>query len=370
MSIFHEILKEKYKKKSLSPSPLIKQYLKNFPTQKIKIEKNCFSPKNPQNKNFIYSLIDDVSGLKKKKNNKKLYKGKLVERKGSIFHFSNEKQDKPLKSLNGYKFLQKTMSSKFSIPNLKRRDKLNNYFIRDYKSENDPNYVNYITQKENLNDKYDEYHKKFLEISSHKMQNQFEKLKNHKILDNAFITNEYELYIKSNDSKRSRNKKFNIDKFYSSSENLYKNAKSKYKKKINERIKEQGKVLSQQLLNLEKDNVVDMKKFSKTIEKDNNNFPFEGQKMPKLIADNLIHNINIKRVIKDSKNIYRVINEDENDLGMDNMDLLKEERRIMQYNYVRTIGHKKFPKFIKSKVSNNTERKFHSLSGNFFGVAC
>jgi hypothetical protein len=42
---------------------------------------------------------------------------------------------------------------------------------------------------------------------------------------------------------------------------------------------------------------------------------------------------------------------------MDNMDLLKEERRIMQYNYVRTIGHKKFPKFIKSKVSNNTERK-------------
>ena len=369
MSIFQELLKEKYKKKSISPSPLIKQYLKNFPIQKIKIEKNNFSPKSPQNKNFIYSLIDDVSGLKKKKN-KKLFKGKLVERKGSIYHFSEEKQNKPLKKLNGYNLLQKTMNLKLSIPNLKKRDKLNNYFIRDYKSENDPNYINYIEQKEDLNDKFDEYQKKFLEISSYKMKNQFEKLKNHQILDNAFVTNEYELYIKSNDSKRSRNKKFNIDKFYSSSENLYKNAKSKYKKKINERIKEQGKVLSQQLLNLEKDNVVDMKKFSKTIEKDNNNFPFEGQKMPKLIADNLIHNINIKRVIKDSKNIYRVINEDENDLGMDNMDLLKEERRIMQYNYVRTIGHKKFPKFIKSKVSNNTERKFHSLSGNFFGVAC
>ncbi len=262
------------------------------------------------------------------------------------------------------------MNSKLSIPNLKRRDKLNNYFIRDYKSENDPNYIKYIDHKENLNDKFDEYHKKFLETSSHKMQNQFEKLKNHKILDNAFITNEYELYIKSNDSKRSRNKKFNIDKFYSSSENLYKNVKKKYKAKINERIKEQGKVLSQQLLILEKDNVIDMKKFSKTEENDNNKFPFEGKNMPKLISDNLIHNINLKRVIKDSKNIYRVINEDENDLGMDNMDLLKEERRIMQYNYVRTIGHKKFPKFIKSKVSNNTERKFHSLSGNFFGVAC
>jgi hypothetical protein len=49
---------------------------------------------------------------------------------------------------------------------------------------------------------------------------------------------------------------------------------------------------------------------------------------------------------------------------------LKEERRIMQYNYIRTIGHKKLPNFIKSKVSNRTERKFHSLSGNFFGVAC
>ena len=100
MSIFQELLKEKYKKKSISPSPLIKQYLKNFPIQKIKIEKNCFSPKNPQNKNIIYSLIDDVSGLKKKKN-KKLFKGKLVERKGSIYHFSEEKQNKPLKKLNG-----------------------------------------------------------------------------------------------------------------------------------------------------------------------------------------------------------------------------------------------------------------------------
>ena len=369
MSIFQEILKEKYKKKSISPSPLIKQYLKNFPIQKIKIEKNCFSPKNPQNKNIIYSLIDDVSGLKKNKN-KKLYKGKLIERKGSIYHFSTERQNKPLKSLSGYKFLQKTMNSKLSIPNLKRRDKLNNYFIRDYKSENDPNYIKYIDHKENLNDKFDEYHKKFLETSSHKMQNQFEKLKNHKILDNAFITNEYELYINSNDSKRSRNKKYNIEKFYSSSENLYKNVKKKYKTKINERIKEQGKVLSQQLLILEKDNVIDMKKFSKTVENDNNKFPFEGKNMPKLISDNLIHNINVKRVIKDSKNIYRVINEDENDLGMDNMDLLKEERRIMQYNYIRTIGHKKLPNFIKSKVSNNTERKFHSLSGNFFGVAC
>ena len=172
------------------------------------------------------------------------------------------------------------------------------------------------------------------------------------------------------DSKRSRNKKYNIEKFYSSSENLYKNVKKKYKAKIKERIKEQGKVLSQQLLILEKDNVIDMKKFSKTEENDNNKFPFEGKNMPKLISDNLIHNINLKRVIKDSKNIYRVINEDENDLGMDNMDLLKEERRIMQYNYIRTIGHKKLPNFIKSKVSNNTERKFHSLSGNFFGVAC
>jgi hypothetical protein len=113
-----------------------------------------------------------------------------------------------------------------------------------------------------------------------------------------------------------------------------------------------------------------MKKFSKTIEKDNNNFPFEGQKMPKLIADNLIHNINIKRVIKDSKNIYRVINEDENDLGMDNMELFKEERRKMEFNYIRIIGNKKPPKFIKSKVRTNTEKLFHSLSGNFFGVAC
>jgi hypothetical protein len=369
MSIFQEVIKEQYKNCSLSPSPLIKNYLNNFPIQKIKITKKCFSPKNPQNRNFIYSIIDDLSGLKFKKK-QKIHKGKLIERRQSIFHLSKEKKEKPLKKLKNYNLIQKPINLKISLPHLTKRDKMNNYIIRDYKSENDPNYVNYITQKENLNDKYDEYHKKFLEISSHKMQNQFEKLKNHKILDNAFITNEYELYIKSNDSKRSRNKKFNIDKFYSSSENLYKNAKSKYKKKINERIKEQGKVLSQQLLNLEKDNVVDMKKFSKTIEKDNNNFPFEGQKMPKLIADNLIHNINIKRVIKDSKNIYRVINEDENDLGMDNMDLLKEERRIMQYNYVRTIGHKKFPKFIKSKVSNNTERKFHSLSGNFFGVAC
>ena len=147
---------------------------------------------------------------------------------------------------------------------LKKRDKLNNYFIRDYKSENDPNYINYIEQKEDLNDKFDEYQKKFLEISSYKMENQFEKLKNHQILDNAFVTNEYELYIKSNDSKRSRNKKFNIEKIYASSENLYNNAKKKYKKKIDERIKEQGKVLSQQLMNLEKDNVIDMKKFSKT----------------------------------------------------------------------------------------------------------
>ena len=197
MSIFQELLKEKYKKKSISPSPLIKQYLKNFPIQKIKIEKNNFSPKSPQNKNFIYSLIDDVSGLKKKKN-KKLFKGKLVERKGSIYHFSEEKQNKPLKKLNGYNLLQKTMNLKLSIPNLKKRDKLNNYFIRDYKSENDPNYINYIEQKEDLNDKFDEYQKKFLEISSYKMKNQFEKLKNHQILDNAFVTNEYELYIKSN----------------------------------------------------------------------------------------------------------------------------------------------------------------------------
>ena len=367
MSIFQEVIKEQYKNCSLSPSPLIKHYLNNFPIQKIKITKKCFSPKNPQNRNFIYSIIDDLSGLKFKKK-QKIYKGKLIERRQSIFHLSKEKKEKPLKKLKNYHFIQKPINLKISLPHLTKRDKMNNYIIRDYKSENDPDYLKYISKREDLDDKYEELKQKILSNNSQKMKNKFEKIKNRKILDNILLPSDYDL---SDKNKKSRNKTINIEKFFTTSENIYKKEKNKYISKIKSRIKEQGKVLSQQIENLKKDIVIDMDKCSNTINNENNiKLPFDDSNMPKLISDNLIHRINLKRVINDSKNIYRVINEDENDLGMDNMELFKEERRKMEFNYIRIIGNKKPPKFIKSKVRTNTEKLFHSLSGNFFGVAC
>ncbi len=190
----------------------------------------------------------------------------------------------------------------------------------------------------------------------------------------------------NNFSFKSRNKNLLFNPSLTSSESLYLSEKKKLNELNLKKAKIRGKTLSKQLLHLNTDDVIDIDNQHEYIEKKidlSKNPFFQDSKIPidylpeepeshqpKLVEANLLHEVNLKKILRQSKNKINIIKEGDDDLGLDNIENVRKERKDIEYQYFKVLKDQRTPKFLKNNFNLTTVKRFKGVSGKYFGVAC
>ena len=190
----------------------------------------------------------------------------------------------------------------------------------------------------------------------------------------------------NNFSFKSRNKNLLFNPSLTSSESLYLSEKKKLNELNLKKAEIRGKTLSKQLLHLNTDDVIDIDNQHEYIEKKIDlsknpffqdskipidNLPEEPEShQPKLVEANLLHEVNLKKILRQSKNKINIIKEGDDDLGLDNIENVRKERKDIEYQYFKVLKDQRTPKFLKNNFNLTTVKRFKGVSGKYFGVAC
>ena len=190
----------------------------------------------------------------------------------------------------------------------------------------------------------------------------------------------------NNYSFKSRNKNISFNPSLTSSESLYLTEKRKLNELNLKKAEIRGKTLSKQLLHLNTDDLIDIENqheyIGKKIDLSKNPFfqdsniqindlPEEPEShQPKLIEPNLLHEVNLKKILRQSKNKINIIKEGDDDLGLDNIENVRKERKDIEYQFFKVLKDQRTPKFLKNNFNLSTVKRFKGVSGKYFGVAC
>lgn len=158
----------------------------------------------------------------------------------------------------------------------------------------------------------------------------------------VFISDSYAYRANYNDKEYSR--RLSGDEIHSIEESN--------KLLIENKIRTEGKNMADMVLNLEKnENLKPVEEFKSNIE---------------VSFRNLQNAIALRRILK-GKGRY---NEEDETLGISNVNQLRHDRNMTEYEMMKTLKQFKEPKFLKSKFAKDTVRQFRGVNGKFFGVIC
>ena len=434
MSILENMIRNKFKS-SLSPPPILNNlHLISIKTLPDITKKKVNIKSRNENKNIRNIIFTALDKLSERKINKKIIKnGKLISRKGSIFHVNKEKKPSKLIPIKSFENITASKMQKTFFPSIKKHRALNDYLIRDFKdNENNYDYIRTARKNQILNDEF--YTQRQMKIERQTALNiaKFEKRKNKELFDTDVIINneennelnnseinneEYEKeneklneneesesfegenYDKIDDnlsknyktidySFKTRNNKNLLTAYLTSSETMYRNEKKKLNEMNLKNAEIRAKTLSKQILLLNTEDLIDIDNQHEYVEKpidltrnpffqDSkelvklNTLPEEPESHhPKLVEPNLLHEVNLKKLLRQSKNKINVIKEGDEDLGLDNIDNVRKERKDIEYQYFKVLKGKRTPKFLKNNFNLTTVKRYKGVSGKYFGVAC
>lgn len=257
-----------------------------------------------------------------------------------------------------------------TLPFLTSSAAMTKYLIREYKDEQTKDYIQNSKKQMVISDKFfEQYHEKLKKRSALLLEN-FEKVKHFSILDsNLGVLNEEknltERKRKNTSSKKtslrsSRNptqcntsSKSNFDMYYRNSEEEYKEVKEQHDILFKKHIKSQGLSLANMILNMEKNEDIN-----------NNEDPVCSQ--TSIVFKNLDNTIYLRKLLK-HRNMMK---EGDDDLGIDDVERIRTERKDTEYKMVKAMNTLGNPKFLKNKFGKNTVKQFKGVSGKFFGVVC
>lgn len=259
-----------------------------------------------------------------------------------------------------------------TLPFLTSSAAMTKYLIREYKDEQTKDYILNSKKQMIISDKFfEQYHEKLKKRSALLLEN-FEKVKHFSILDsNLGVINEEKNYAlterkrKNTSSKKtslrsSRNptqcntsSKSNYDLIYKNSEEEYKEVKEQHDILFKKHIKSQGLSLANMILSMEKN-------------EDINNNEETVSPRTSIVFKNLDNTIYLRKLLKHRN----VMKEGDDDLGIDDVEKIRTERKDTEYKMVKAMNTLGNPKFLKNKFGKNTVRQFKGVSGKFFGVVC
>ena len=406
--------------------------MKNKPDIKKRRQTLSLKEDNRNIKNLIFVALDNLSERKRKK--RKIFtikNGKIIQRKESIFHVNKEKKIPKLTPIKSIELI--TKKDKTILPKIKQHKALNNYLIRDYKGKEDTyDYIRTVKKNQMLSDDY--YTLRELKIQKQTALNiaKFERLKNKELFENDIndeqeddISNSelsnYEEDIEIENEEEKKEEKYssseennteeendiidninfktinnyslksrNQDKFFSpsltTSESLYMSVKKKLNELNLKKAEIRANNISKQILHLNTDDLIDIENQHEYIEKQidlSKNPFFQDSKIPinylpeepeshqpKLVEPNLLHEVNLKKILRQSKNKINIIKEGDDDLGLDNIDNVRKERKDIEYQFFKVLKDERTPKFLKNNFNISTVKRFKGVSGKYFGVAC
>lgn len=261
-----------------------------------------------------------------------------------LFHIMNEPQRTIIGNKQFYEYEKEFNAMKAqkerNIPKIKTKKGMNNFIIRDSRFISDPReYIIRSKYNQKVSDEYFQK-KKRLEIEQIKINSEkFYKLKN----KNPYEEERY--------SKEKRKCNIKIDG-YEDLERRYKQTKEKYLTLFDKKNKEQGKILAELILNMEKGDP------EESIDEEDLMGP------PIILLENLKNTIYLKKILK-KKNL-----EVDEDIGFNNAQLIKKELKEAEMKTMLALKGNDNPRFLKTHFTKNTQSKYFGLNGKYFGVAC
>ena len=226
------------------------------------------------------------------------------------------------------------------IPKIKTNKGMNDFIIRDSRFVSNPReYIIRSKYNQKVSDEYFQK-KKRLEREQIKLNSEkFYKLKN----KNPYKEESY--------SKEKRKFTIKVERF-DDLERKYKETKEQFFTLFDKRSKEQGKILAELILNMEKGNS------DESINEEDLLGP------PIILLDNLKNTIYLKKILK-KKNLGV-----DEDIGFNNPQVIKKELKEAEMKTMLVLKSTDNPRFLRTHFTKNTQTKYVGLNGKYFGVAC